>query len=420
MIPEEQKFLINTLADFLGERKSKIDCDINDFNWNIICETARAQQLDGIIYYQCKDLLSLINGKYNISSLKRAYGLALYQYFNRSAVLKQIDEKFTSANIPYIIFKGDEIADLYPVPSLRTMNDTDILVHSGDKERAYDILISLGFFCKSHGSHEWVFHKTGETPAGMIEIELHHSLAYEEIHITENQKSLLNKVWDFSEQISGSSTRFRLDWNFHLAYLLFHLRKHFIDKGVGLRQFADTAMVAVKCSIDTDVLNDYLQKLGIKDFSATCFSLCETWFGTEMPFKNANLGESFIDEATEKIVSDGVFGYADSSNNDNYIIYELGNSPSSSPNKLLSKIKIALSKLFPPYSEMRLIPYYSFLNGKPYLLPFFWIYRFFRSAFRGEAKKGVEKAVSPLKVSEEQIAARKELLRKWNISDSEK
>ena len=32
-------------------------------------------------------------------------------------------------------------------------------------------------------------------------------------------------------------------------------------------------------------------------------------------------------------------------------------------------------KIFPPYEDMQLIPWYSFVDGRPWLMPVAWIYR---------------------------------------------
>lgn len=40
-------------------------------------------------------------------------------------------------------------------------------------------------------------------------------------------------------------------------------------------------------------------------------------------------------------------------------------------------MKVTLYKLFPPYGDMQLIPWYSFVDGRPWLLPVAWIYRLF-------------------------------------------
>ena len=76
---------------------------------------------------------------------------------------------------------------------------------------------------------------------------------------------------------------------------------------------------------------------------------------------------------TEKVFIDGIFGFANSEN-------EIAGFAKKVHREQLpywmTSVKMTFRLLFPSYNNMRLIPYYNFVDGKPYLLPIAWLYRF--------------------------------------------
>lgn len=91
----------------------------------------------------------------------------------------------------------------------------------------------------------------------------------------------------------------QLDWDFHLLFLIFHLRKHFMNSGVGFRMFMDLAVVAAKVNIDWDTLANKLKKIGMLEFAKKCYGFIGRWFYIYGPLID-QIDEDFFEEASQK------------------------------------------------------------------------------------------------------------------------
>ena len=84
------------------------------------------------------------------------------------------------------------------------------------------------------------------------------------------------------------------------------------------------------------------------------------------------LDEKFYQEISAKVVRDGLFGLE---NEDNVGATEAKVYKQGKGSYFLSMLGHIRHRLFPPYEEMQLIPWYKFVDGRPWLLPVAWIYR---------------------------------------------
>ena len=134
----EQGFFLQIMADHLAGGKTAPRTGID---WTIMKEFAHAHQVEGIIYYQCQEFMP----EEACAFFERRFNASLYYYMNRKPLMQNIREVLSANGIPYFIVKGLEVAKYYPVPGLRTMGDTDIIVHAQDRDRAAKILTDSGF-----------------------------------------------------------------------------------------------------------------------------------------------------------------------------------------------------------------------------------------------------------------------------------
>ncbi len=159
----EQRFFLNTIGDHLNRRESRAG---ESPDWGIVRDYAQKHQVAAMVYDQCRALIP----EDAAEPFRSAYAKQLSDHVNRKNVLKKIDACFTAHHIPYLLFKGMEVAEFYPKPALRSMGDCDILVRAEDKERAGDLLLELGFSGDDRQDMEWRFFVQG------MEFELHHRL----------------------------------------------------------------------------------------------------------------------------------------------------------------------------------------------------------------------------------------------------
>lgn len=367
--------LLTILADHLNKRETA-PLSSNE-NMDELVRHSRSQQLEAIVFKQCR-----------IGALSNSYASSVFYYSNRLKLIEQISKSFRENGIEFIIVKGTEVAKYYPIPALRTMGDTDIIVRAKDKVKAGGLLKSLGFTC------DYNYWKSG------LEFELHDCLVYEGDGETSAVTSYFNDVWS---HVVGD----KLEWNFHFLFLLLHLKKHLVHSGVGFRQFYDLAvLMKYNQELDWNVIVCEAEKLGLLGFLKTCIAMCCTWFDMEPPIQIDTLDGAFIQAATAKIYNNGVFGDAE---ND---LTEAAKIEKSSLPKPFMKLVSMIRFFFPSYEAMKGISYYSFLIGRPYLLPVAWIYRIVRAI---KEKKSLGGRIERVNVDGERVKDYVDMLEKWGL-----
>lgn len=174
------------------------------------------------------------------------------------------------------------------------MGDCDLLVHSKDKSEIHKRFIELGYSFNDHHEEEVKYFKN------KLEIELHDKL----LHVLEDDENSIqyfDQVWNFV--CDG-----KLDWNFHMIYLLKHLSRHMVSGGVGIRQFMDIAILTQKLQLDWNYIDQELHKINLLDFAKKVFALNDIWFEIKSPIKVDELDNMFKKEARSRIYECGVFG----------------------------------------------------------------------------------------------------------------
>lgn len=388
----EQTFFTGVLADHLNKRRT---ASADGLNWNLVLSYAKKHQVEGILYYQCKDFLPPeVRGR-----MIKLYASTLFYYTNRTKQFEEICKEFAERKISFYTVKGLDVAEFYPIPALRTMGDCDIIVHSHDKKGAHDAMVSLGYANDWHQDVEWTYYKN------RLEFEIHDHLLYDVVVNSQISQDFTDLAWEYARK-TGVGAAYTLDWNFHFVFLLLHLKKHFLNSGVGFRQFMDLTVVVQRQNLDWMWLKEILQKLEIMKFAEVCCSLCERWFDVKMPL-SAELDEAFAEESIEKIFGNGVFGFDDQENKDNAVLNQVDR---------IGKVKTIIRNIFPSYQNMRYVPYYSFLNNRRWLLPVAWLYRFARCLRNGKSENGLN-LVKIAAHSDEKREQRQAMLYEWGLSE---
>ena len=394
---KEKAFFLQILADHLNKRKTVVP---EDLNWQELEIMGQNQQLSGIIYHQCKnsiirsDLPEEAKTKWRLG-----YVYNSFLYSKRMALLSQFDKEFQKENIKYLIFKGTEVAKFYPVPAQRTMSDLDFLVREEDKQKSCHVLRRIGFEMDTSEPVEWKGSKND------MQIELHHRLIYNYYKSVELEsfQAWGDTVWQHVIE-KRNKVQCELDLTYHLIYVLLHLRRHFLEAGVGFRQFMDVAVLGSRPEINWEQAKLWLKELGLEKFSQVCFELCKRWFCVKIPNAGSELQENFYNDATEKIFNNGVFGSIDKKYNENIIFNEARFTKSFGTYSIFKLV-------FLPYNEMKGKFYCKFLIGRPYLLPVAWCWRCIYLLY---SRKNI---VSYLKgaYNSETIKKKEDMLSRWGL-----
>lgn len=399
----EWSFLLRVLSDFINGRKTDVD---NGLDWQKIVQSAHAHQIEGIVYYQCKSYLKNNRDTERISNkLSAAYGATLFHYTNRKMMNEKIIRAFQEQHIPFFVLKGEAVAGCYPIPALRTMGDTDIVVKLSDKPKAHDLMISNGLVNKNQGERDWQYEKNG------LKYEMHSHLVFEDYVCNAKQTSFFNSCWDYW---NGDAITPMLDWNFHFLFLLQHLRGHIMTTGAGIRHFLDIVAVINKSDalkLDWEWIKKQLEFLDLLPFANICFGLCEKWFSLKPPYSVQEVDSIFLEKATDYIFRNGVFGSENEENKSNTAV-NVARSGKERRKKAMA-IEV-MRRLFPSYRELKRRPGYMYLDGKPWLLPVVWLLRFIRSVYRGRTKAGVVFVKSAV-TSTKTIDERDLMLKQWGL-----
>lgn len=388
---QEQLYFVRVLSNHLSGQRSE---PIIDVNWESIRELSRNHQVEGIVYYQCKDFMPTgVLAKY-----EHVFNTTLFYFKNREKSIEIIKRAFDD-DLPFFTVKGIEIAQYYPVPALRTMGDSDIVIHEKDKEKAGNILNNLGFKYKS----EFVGKEQIYSYCGM-DYDLHYQLVYDEPITMPEQKLFFNNCWEYV--YNG-----KLEISFHFLFLLVHLRKHLMNEGVGIRQFMDVAvMVKNEKNLDWQWIVEKMIDLKLMKFAGICFALIDKWFEIKAPIEPVTLEDGFIERATEKIIANGVFGFEDKNNDSNNYanIVRQFRGP-----RWMARGAILFERLFPKYEYLRSGKSYKFMNNRPWLLPVAWGYRFYLM-LNGKTTSGLE-IMKRIATPNGLINTRENELREWGL-----
>ena len=391
---DEKSFFIRVLSVHLNARKT---IPPENVDWSVVSKLSYIHQVEGIVFFQCKEFIPAKEFK----RLEQRYFVTLYYYKNREGLLANIDKEFSNNSIQYIEIKGFKVARYYPIPELRTMGDTDLVVHEADRDRASRILSDMGLV----NQYEYTGKERGFS-TNNINIELHHCLIYEEVVTTAVQESFFNNCWEYFDQNN-------LNHSFHFLFVMAHVRKHMLNEGVGIRQFMDLAvLIKNDCTLDWTWITEKLKELQMLQFAYACFGIIEYWFGIKAPIEYTTIDNEFKENATERIMRNGVFGFDDKNNRNNNVANQMR--VYSGPRGML-RTKIFIERAFPSYKFLKSSEQYRFLLGKPWLLPVAWCYRFYLM-LNGKTTSG-RIIVGRIMQSKETLEVRYNELKQWGLID---
>ena len=316
-------------------------------------------------------------------------------------------KKLEAEGISVALFKGAVLAQLYPQELLRVSGDVDLLVEKCDEDKTIKLLESYGYEVNKAASKENV---TVLSKGDILVIELHSSLweDYKGEHIEKLKNMHIDDKNAFIKFQGCDIECNTLNITNHFQYIFYHVVKHFIPGGIGIRHLMDIALFYnyYEKDIDMDTFRKNMEELGYGTFYKSIFSLCIAHLG----MKNTCLKDKFILESDiyqkmmDDIIDAGVFGNktierVKSRNIVKQTYYEQGSANGS------KKYKVVINTLFPSAEAMS----DKYVNAKKYkiLLPVAWTQRAISHVIRKAKNKEEPDVWSKAKVAEDRL----ELLR---------
>ena len=184
-----------------------------------------------------------------------------------------------------------------------------------------------------------------------------------------------------------------------------------MNNGIGFRTYLDMVLMTNACkNMRWEFVCKELKKLSLNNFAEICMRLCEIWFDIEMPLISKTINDSFVIEVTRKTIVDGVFGFENDDNKGAVTAKDIRRY--GKPYYIGALIK-TISLLFPSYSNMELIPWYSFIKGRPWLLPIAWVYRWYYCLIKKTSHS--LQLISQPYIKKTQIDKRQIYLSQWGL-----
>lgn len=376
----EKRLFIQVLRDYLKGNQTSVDEMVE---WNILVDIVHQQQLSAIFYYQTKKQCFFTH-----------YATQLYCSINQEQLLYEIKQCLDKAEIQYVFVKGAVLKKYYKHPEFRSMGDLDLIVHENDKKQVGVLLESIGFDCKG-GVNEWVYHKN------QFEVELHHALVYDKDKF--EYEAVLNDFWMYV-------TDNELNNNYHLIYLLIHLRRHLLDNGVGFRQFLDIALMIEYENLDWKWIETFLQSICMKKFASSVFAVIARCFQINISIEYEDIEEDFYHRVLEKLFKDGIFGFDNEDNDEVKGITRITCKEDSSI--LKARLRFTFRQLFPSYYDMKKLPYCKYIRKSKAFLAIAWVHRLI---YRFSCKENRRAFIKKVSIPSTAIKDRENMIRQWGL-----
>ena len=152
-----QEQIIDLLNASIHDSKPKFNYS-NNIDWDKIIEECNAHSIDGLLYPALKNSGDNIDNKI-INKLKKITLISAIQQSKHIKDTEEILKLFNENNISVIVLKGLVIRYYYPKPDLRTMCDSDIIIHKEDLPKVRKLLLNEGFREEEDAGHHIAFLK---------------------------------------------------------------------------------------------------------------------------------------------------------------------------------------------------------------------------------------------------------------------
>ena len=377
---KEQEFMLCCLRAYFEGKKNNTEVDIDPKAFYEFCN---AHNLAPIVFSTVKDNVALRNDKNAFEAFKTAFYDAIVNYDMQKAVIDELGELLTANKVDHIFFKGSQLKEYFPVPELRLMSDIDVLIRLADREKVKTLFTANGFELTEDNGPVYNYHK------GDVLVECHTKIVSGKVGNADAENYFENAV--NHAKFDGFCGELEPEYN--LLYLLTHIAHHFWFYGAGVKMILDLAVFIKHFSPDIDSVVNKADELNLKLFSQIIFSICYDWFGVGKKY------DVKTDDTKEFLLGFGAFGNI---NRNKAAVVRRKAIEDGHNSGFMTKLAL----LFPSYKKMKNIPYIKFIDGRPYLLPFCWIYRII---YNFKNKKGfVKEATSDLASDETRAEAQKE------------
>lgn len=283
--------------------------------WSEVVEFFARQSLDGLL----PDAVALLPAdKQPLMAVKMPMIARQLQVermnHTMNGELLAFTEELNRRDIPYVVFKGQGVATLYPKPQHRVCGDIDLYVPMSRFKEVGRGFTAFGATRTAETRHHVNFCANG------VEWELHHNIYYFQ---KDSRNHLFMRYVDEAMRKTpvyatiGEGRVRVMPPTMNVLLLLSHIVDHFYCEGVGLRQLCDYALLLhrYRNDIDQEQLAEYLKALSLSRSYRVFGYICMHYLGmpkdvvpTQLSRKDIRLAHQVMADC----LSGGNFGQAES------------------------------------------------------------------------------------------------------------
>ena len=398
--------LTATETQFLQITKAAVsggDLPADSVDWQAIFTLAGQQKLLPILFEAVRKSPAADENAALFAVVKQqVIGQVLSQTV-RAVEFSDLYGKLRAAGLHPIVVKGALCSRLYPLKDHRISADDDIHIPDGEFLTCHEQLLAAGLTTETApdelSSADEVSYTKKDSP---LYIELHRHL----FDSSEDAHDDLNRFFADFQPVEIDAF-LAMPPHEHLLYLILHAYKHFVNCGIGLRQFCDIGLWAGEYhdAIDWQKLHDQCASVHAATFAFAAFRIATEYLGIAIELPPLWRTSIDVEPMLHDTLCGGVYGSND---------YTRLHSSTITLNAVKSSRKggksTILRTVFPKkvYLESR----YPYLKKHPYLLPVAWAQRIIHYA---EEKQGSadNSASGSIKLAKERIA----LMKQYDIMD---
>lgn len=270
----------------------------------------------------------------------------------------KIKYEFDSRSISVLFLKGMILKHYYPLCSMRTMSDVDLIYREEDKDKIKKLFRELGYKCVVDFDGELSFSKPP-----FYYFEFHPRLEFTAQHTCDS----FSQLWSTSRVVQdGRFSTLSLENTY--IYMMEHLAKHIEKAGAGIRMVLDILVFlnAEGKKLNKDVVDTGLAQLKLTAFSERIKQLADNWFASDDPDTQSVTADFILNSST--------FGLSSNA------ILQSNIRKEKRSGKKQSGIKAILRKIFPEYSYIcgRFSSAKKLWFLYPFYIPAYWCLRVFK------------------------------------------
>lgn len=379
---QESRLLIATLRRAITDKASDMPTDVD---WEFFYRLTRAHGVSALVWEGIRKDTQVLSAM--PAELQQKFSGEYYHAIFRDTQFEhtkvELQERLEEAGVPYVFLKGSRLRYDYPIPSLRTMCDMDILVNTRDYDAITKVAESMGGEAYSGDGN----HHNFKFPGG-VAVEFHPNL----VHPGTMVGTQINPGWQYTQGVEAKE----LTPEGMYLHTLAHLAEHFISGGVGVKFVLDIWVLRnlSKTQPDRAFVEEELERMDLLEFAQKIEALAEMWFceGESTPL---------LEELGEYIISSGSHGKSDRAMLNAVSLSKGGN-----------YFSALWHRVFYPRRELE--TRYPWCDGKPWLLPAAWCTR----AWDTMTKRGhlVRKwAKGTAEVSQEDVRQQRQKMARFGI-----